>query len=75
MQTSIRIDQANRDALARIAADELGGASLDDVIRLLLFQHETIKAVSRLKADPEAVAGWQREAYQWVELDTPAAPR
>jgi hypothetical protein len=42
----MRIDQAHRDALARITAEELGGASLDDAVRLLLFQHETIKAVS-----------------------------
>lgn len=66
----MRIDQANRDALARIAAEELGGASLDETVRVLLFEHETIKAVARLKADPEALADWQREAHEWVELDT-----
>jgi hypothetical protein len=70
MQTSMRIDQANRDALARIAAEELGGASLDETVRVLLFEHETIKAVARLEADPEALADWQHEAHEWVELDT-----
>lgn len=70
MQTSMRVDQVNRDALARIAAEELGGASLDEALRMLLFQHETAKAVARLEANPEALAEWQREAREWAELDT-----
>lgn len=47
MQTSMRVDQANRDALARIAAEEFGGVSLDEALRMLLFEHETIKAPAR----------------------------
>lgn len=70
MQTSMRVDQANRDALARIAAEELGGVSLDEALRMLLFEHETMRAVARLEADPEALANWQREAREWAELDT-----
>jgi hypothetical protein len=70
MQTSMRVDQANRDALARIAAEELGGVSLDEALRMLLFEHETMRAVARLEADTEALADWQREAHEWAELDT-----
>jgi len=73
MQTSIRVDQANRDALAHIAKDELGGVSLDEALRVLLFHHQTAQAVARLEADPEALAEWQREAREWAELDTAVA--
>ncbi|PZS10672.1 MAG: hypothetical protein DLM55_03410 [Acidimicrobiales bacterium] len=59
----------NRDTLARIAADELGGVSLDEALRIVLFQRETVSAIARLEADPEALAEYQREAAQWAELD------
>ena len=41
MQTSIRVTAANRDALARIAERELGGVSLDEALRVVLFEHQT----------------------------------
>lgn len=53
MQTSMRVAQENRDRLARIAESELGGATLDDALRVLLFEHESRRALARLAADPE----------------------
>ncbi|MGI8647045.1 MAG: hypothetical protein ACR2JX_02265 [Mycobacteriales bacterium] len=69
MHTSMRVSMLNRDTLARIAADELGGVSLDEALRIVLFQRETVSAIARLEADPEALAEYQREAAQWAELD------
>jgi ribosomal protein L12E/L44/L45/RPP1/RPP2 len=69
MQTSMRVSVEVRDALARIASDELGGVSLDEALRIILFQHQTAAAIARLEADPEALADYQREAQEWAELD------
>jgi hypothetical protein len=69
MQTSMRVSVEARDALARIASDELGGVSLDEALRIILFQHQTAAAVVRLEADPEALADYRREAQEWAELD------
>ncbi|GAA1376103.1 hypothetical protein GCM10009661_43780 [Catellatospora chokoriensis] len=66
----MRVSPENRDALARIAADELGGASLDEALRVLIWQHQAMAAVARLEADSEALAEYQAEAREWAELDT-----
>ena len=70
MQTSIRVDQSSRDALARIASDEMGGVSMDDALKVLLFEHASLAAIARLEADPEQLAAYQGEAREWAELDT-----
>lgn len=69
MQTSMRIDTTNRDALARIAAEELGGASLDETLRILLFEHRTRREMAQLVADAEAHADYLREAGALAEVD------
>ncbi len=69
MQTSMRVSTVNRDTLAKIAMNELGGVSLDEALRIVLFQHETVAAVSALESDPEALAQYQHEAREWAELD------
>jgi hypothetical protein len=69
MQTTIRVSAANRDALARIAENELGGVSLDDALRTVLFQHETAVALARLAADPEMAADYLNEARDLAEID------
>ncbi|MGH3546477.1 MAG: hypothetical protein ACRDPW_11230 [Mycobacteriales bacterium] len=74
MQTSMRVSTPNRDTLARIATDELGGISLDEALRIVLFQHETAAAIRRLEADSEALGQYQREALQWAELDVMVHP-
>lgn len=65
----MRVSVEARDALARIAADEMGGVSLDEALRVILFQHQAAVAVARLEADPEALADYRREAQEWAELD------
>ena len=69
MQTSMRVSSESRDHLARIAADELGGVSLDEALRIVLFRHDVAVSVARLEADPEMLADYQREAREWAELD------
>lgn len=69
-QTSVRVRQSSRDELARIAQEELGGASLDEALAMVLFQHATMRAVERLSADPAALDDWQTEAREWADLDT-----
>lgn len=65
----MRVDKRNRDALATIAADELGGASLDEALRVLLFEHRSRLAYARLMADPAACADYLREAAALAEAD------
>lgn len=69
-QTSIRVSPDNRDKLAGIARDELGGASLDEALRKVLFEHQTRAAIARLEADPEALQDYRYEAQQLAENDT-----
>lgn len=69
MQTSMRISTDNRDALARIAEDELGGISLDEALAILLFEHQTVVALNRLTADPAALADYREEAHRLAEVD------
>ena len=69
MQTSIRVDDATRDALARIAAEDLGGTTLDEALRTVLFHYQTIAALERLEGDPEALAEYRREAQALADVD------
>lgn len=68
-QTSIRVSPDNRDTLAGIARDELGGATLDEALRIVLFEHQTRAAMARLKADPAALQEYRDEAQQLAEVD------
>ena len=73
MKTSMRVDSANRDRLARIAASELGGVSLDEALRVVLFEHETKVALARLAADPDLHADYLAEAAELAKVDTTVA--
>ncbi len=68
MQTTIRVEDIQRDALAELAR-ELGGVSLDEALRVLLFRNATIEAVARLERDPQALADYQDEAAGLAEVD------
>ncbi len=70
MQTSMRVAIENRDALARIANQELGGVSLDEALRVILFEHQTRAALARLGADPTMQADYLSDAAQLAEVDT-----
>ncbi len=73
MQTSMRVDRSNRDALARIAAEELGGVSLDEALRIVLFQHECLASYARLSDDPDSLADYRAEAAQLADVDVAVA--
>ncbi|NUR58843.1 MAG: hypothetical protein HOV87_09225 [Catenulispora sp.] len=44
----IEVSTRNPDRLAAIATWELGGASLDSALEILLFEHESLVALGRL---------------------------
>lgn len=73
MQTSMRVTTGNRDALARIAAEELGGGSMDEALRIVLFEHQSRNALARLARDQDAASGYLRESAQIAEIDTQVA--
>ena len=70
MQTSIRVTPENRDSLARIAATELGGVSLDEALRVVLFEHRSRVALARLATNPDAAGSYLAETAQLADVDT-----
>ena len=72
MQTTVRVDTSNRDALARFAR-EVGAVSLDEALRVLLFRYDTMRAVEALRADPDALAAYQAEAAELADVDVALA--
>lgn len=69
MQTSMRVKTENRDALAHIASNELGGATLDEALAVLLFEHLSRRALARLATDPEVAASYLAESADLSEID------
>jgi hypothetical protein len=69
----MRVSVPTRDALARIAAEELGGVSLDEALRIVLFEHETGSALARLAAESDALDDYRAEARSLAEVDTAVA--
>jgi hypothetical protein len=69
MHTTMRVSVPTRDALARVAEDELGGVSLDEALQIVLFEHQTTKALTRLAADPEAMDEYRTESASIAETD------
>ena len=65
----MRVTPANRDALAQIAATELGGVSLDEALRVVLFEHHSRAALARLAADPTSAGSYLAESAQLAEID------
>jgi hypothetical protein len=66
--TTIKVDHDERDALARVAADELGGTTLNVALAHLLTEHRkatALAAYARLAADPAAWADYQQDAAEW----------
>lgn len=66
----MRVTPENRDGLARIAANELGGVSLDEALKVVLFEHHARAALAALAADP-AAAGYLAEGTELAEVDVP----
>ncbi|NUR25595.1 MAG: hypothetical protein HOV83_07055 [Catenulispora sp.] len=65
--TTVEVSVRNRDRLAAIASSELKGASIDDVLEVLLFEHESSAALAQLT--PEQLAEMQAEARVIAEVD------
>jgi hypothetical protein len=70
MHTSMRVTPENRDSLARIATTELGGVSLDEALRVVLFEHQSRAALARLATDPDAAGSYLAETAKLAEVDT-----
>lgn len=66
----MRISVETRDALAGIAEQELGGVSLDEALKVVLFRHQTAVALARLTSEPDELADYQSEAARLAEIDT-----
>lgn len=65
----MRVTPENRDTLARIASTELGGVSLDEALRVVLFEHLSRTALMRLAADPAAVESYLAESAHLADVD------
>ncbi|MFE2729332.1 hypothetical protein [Kitasatospora sp. NPDC059327] len=66
--TTIKVQAEVRDELARLAADELGGVTLNGALEHLLTEHrkaQILAAYARLEADPRAWADYQGELTEW----------
>ena len=70
MQTSLRVDTERRDALAQIAAEDLGGVTIDEALRVLIFEHRTRAALARLAEQPGEMQSSVDEAQGLAEVDT-----
>lgn len=70
MKTTISVSRQTRDQLASIAEREMPGATMDEALRVILFQHETSLAVARLEAEPEALADYQGEMIKLADADS-----
>jgi hypothetical protein len=65
----MRVTAENRDALAHIAANELGGVSLDEALRVVLFRHRSGAALARLAKDPDNAGSYLSESARLAEVD------
>jgi hypothetical protein len=66
--TTLRVHPSTRDKVNALGAQELGGASADQVIERLLADHQKIlilEAYDRLAADPERWADYLAEIGEW----------
>jgi hypothetical protein len=69
--TTIKVDTRTRDELASVAADDLGGVSLNAALVHLLTEHRksaVLAAFARLQADPIAWKDYQTELGEWDGL-------
>ncbi|MFF2123579.1 hypothetical protein ACFVXH_40245 [Kitasatospora sp. NPDC058184] len=66
--TTIKVQAGVRDELARLAADDLGGVTLNAALEHLLTEHrknQILAAYARLEADPKAWADYEDELTEW----------
>lgn len=65
--TTMRISSRNRDALLRVVAEHDDAGTLDEALRIVLFEWDGYRAMARLAADPRALADHQAEAHTLAE--------
>ncbi|GAA2284085.1 hypothetical protein GCM10010430_81350 [Kitasatospora cystarginea] len=66
--TTIKVRAEVRDELARLAADDLGGVTLNAALEHLLTEHRKARilaAYACLEADPKAWADYGSELDEW----------
>jgi hypothetical protein len=69
--TTIKVEVRARDDLARIAADDLGGATLNAALTHLLTEYRKAKILAtyaRLEADSNAWQDYESEIGEWDGL-------
>lgn len=59
MQTTIRVDGTQRDALARIAEERK--ESLDAALKRLIWEHDCTGSLARLEGNSQALADYEAE--------------
>jgi hypothetical protein len=65
--TTMRISARNRDALLAVIAEHDDATTLDEALRIVLFEWEGYQGMARLAADPKALADYQAEALMLSE--------
>jgi hypothetical protein len=60
--TTMRISSRNRDALLGVVAEHEDAATLDEALRIVLFEWESYRAMARLATDRAGMAHYQTEA-------------
>lgn len=70
--TSMRVSTENRDALQRIAR-EMGAPTMDDALKVLMFEHDTLLAYARLATNPKELADYRAETAALAETDVEVA--
>jgi hypothetical protein len=70
--TTMKIQSAVRDRLARLAAEDYAGATMSDALAQLIAEHEQDRirrqiaaGYARLQDDPEQWAGYVGELDEW----------
>jgi hypothetical protein len=66
--TTIKVQTEVRDDLARLAAEDLGGVTLNTALAHLITEHRKaaiLRAYERLQADPVAWADYENELDEW----------
>jgi hypothetical protein len=69
--TTIKVEMGVRDDLARMAADELGGVTLNAALAYLLLEHRkasVLAAYARLEDDPSGWNDYENEISEWDGL-------
>ncbi|HMA46951.1 MAG TPA: hypothetical protein VKP11_07100 [Frankiaceae bacterium] len=72
MTTTLKVQAEVRDALARVAAEDFGGATLSEAVGRLLAEHEEVRvrrqiaaAYARLRSDPQQWRSYVDELDEW----------